>query len=59
MLGSVDNTESQVDNFNEDDQPNTTKLIKRMENDAQLWNDLPCSSRDALEHSKYTFHAIE
>ena len=59
MLGFVDDTKSQVNDFNADHQPPSTELLTKMKHSAQLWNNLLWISRGALEHSKCTYHVME
>ena len=58
ILEFVDNAKGQVNDFSQDKQPDASKLIKGMESNAQLWNDLLWSSGGALEYIKYTFDTI-
>ena len=59
MIGFVDDCTQRVNNFNDAYQPSQTALIKTMETDAQLWNDLLWASGGALEQPKCSFHLIQ
>ena len=59
MLGLVYYTKVQVDEVNIDHQPPTAELPTKLEQDAQLWNNLPCTSGSAIERSKCTYHVFE
>ena len=56
--GFVDDSNEQVNEFDSNKQPSPTKLIRRMQHDAQLWNDLLWSSGGALELSKCSYHLL-
>ena len=58
MIGFVDDSTGQVNDFNSDIQPHPSVLINRMRHDAQLWNDLLWSSGGALELPKCTYQVI-
>ncbi|MEM7284523.1 MAG: hypothetical protein AAF438_23235, partial [Pseudomonadota bacterium] len=56
MIGFVDDTTGQVNEFNKNDQSDPTAVITKMQEDAQLWNDLLWSSGGALELTKCSYH---
>jgi hypothetical protein len=59
MIGFVDDCTQRVNKFNDAYQPSQFALIKTMETDAQLWNDLLWASGGALEQPKCSFHLIK
>jgi hypothetical protein len=58
MVGLVDDSTGQVNDFLSDDAPPLNSLIKMMVADAQLWNDLLHVSGGLLEVSKCSYHIL-
>lgn len=59
MVGFVDDCTQRVNQFQATTQPPPETLIRLMQHDAQLWNDLLWASGGALEQSKCSFHLIQ
>ena len=58
MVGFVDDSTGQVNDFLSDDEPAIDSLVKLMAHDAQLWNDLLHVSGGLLEVTKCSYHII-
>jgi hypothetical protein len=58
MVGFVDDSTGQVNNFLQDQQPEPKILLERMTHDAQLWSDLLWLSGCLLELSKCSYHFL-
>ena len=58
MIGFVDDSTGQVNDFSADPQPSPEAIIERMRQDAQLWSDLLWSSGGALEFPKCTYQVF-
>ena len=58
MVGFVDDSTGQVNDFLADKQPDQATLMGRMQHDAQLWYDLLRASGGELELSKCSFHNV-
>ena len=58
MIGFVDDTQGNVNDFLAETQPTPEELIKIMQYDAQLWSDLLWISGGLLELSKCSYHYI-
>jgi hypothetical protein len=58
MIGFVDDSSGQVNAFGEHPQPSSEELIKRMQHDGQLWNDILWSSGGDLNLDKCSYHHI-
>ena len=59
MIGFVDDTKDQLNDFVASPQPPMQELVKKMEQDAQCWHDLLWISGGALELKKCSYHAVE
>ena len=59
MTGYVDDCSQRVNDFSAHPQPQAQELIRRIEADAQWWNDLLWASGGALEISKCSYHLIQ
>jgi hypothetical protein len=58
MVGFVDDSTNQVNEFELDSQPTPEFLRKIMQQDAQLWSDLLWLSGGLLELNKCSFHQL-
>jgi hypothetical protein len=58
MIGFVDDSTGQVNEFGADPQPSPEHLIEIMRKDGQLWTDLLWSSGGALELPKCSYHYL-
>jgi len=58
MLGFVDDSNGQTNNFLSDIQPTPSELVRLMQSDAQLWNDVLQVSGGALELPKCCYHVL-
>ena len=58
MIGFVDDTTSQHNQFKMDKQPSLEDLLQGMQHDAQLWNNLLWSSGGALELPKCFYQIL-
>jgi hypothetical protein len=58
MVGFVDDSTGQVNQFHSNIQPNPESLLVLMRKDAQLWNDLLWTSAGALELPKCSYHLL-
>jgi hypothetical protein len=58
MVGFVDDSTGQVNDFLSDEAPPLDSLIKLMATNAQLWNDLLHVSGGLLEVSKCSYHIL-
>jgi hypothetical protein len=58
MVGFVDDTTCQVNDFLDDTQPPICHTLKKMEHDAQWWNDLLWAASGDLELPKCTYHVL-
>jgi hypothetical protein len=58
MVGFVDDSTGQVNDFLQDQQPDPKILLERMTHDAQLWSDLLWLSGGLLELSKCSYHFL-
>ena len=58
MIGFVDDSTGQVNCFQDCVQPPISELIRRMQHDAQLWNDLLWASGGDLELPKCSYHVL-
>jgi hypothetical protein len=58
MVGFVDDSTGQVNDFLSDDKPTLDTLVRLMAHDGQLWNDLLHISGGLLEVSKCSYHII-
>ena len=58
MVGFVDDSTGQVNNFEMKVQPQIETLVEKMQEDTQLWNDLLWSSGGDLELIKCSYHVL-
>ena len=58
MIGFVDDSTGQVNDFMADKPPDQVTLMEKMQHDAQLWYDLLRASGGELELSKCSFHNV-
>lgn len=58
MIGFVDDSTGQVNNFNSNVQPPISRLIAKMQADVHLWNDLLWASGGDLELPKCSYHIL-
>jgi hypothetical protein len=59
MVGFVDDSTGTCNDFRPQAQESTADIAKRMQHDAQAWNDLLWCSGGKLELSKCSFHVLE
>jgi hypothetical protein len=59
MVGFVDDSTGTCNDFRPQEQAGTAEIAKRMQHDAQAWNDLLWCSGGKLELSKCSFHVLE
>ena len=59
MVGFVDDSTGTCNDFQPQTQASTADIAKRMQQDAQAWNDLLWCSGGKLELSKCSFHVLE
>jgi hypothetical protein len=58
MVGFIDDSTGQVNEFGADPQPSPERLIEIMRRDGQLWTNLLWSSGGALELPKCSYHYL-
>ncbi len=58
MVGFVDDSTGQVNDFENPIQPNPAELSAFMQHDAKLWNDLLWISGGLLELDKCSYHHL-
>jgi exonuclease III len=58
MIGFVDDCSQRVNRFMDHPQPTADTLIRAMQHEAQIWNDILWVSGGALEQKKCSYHLI-
>lgn len=56
MIGFVDDSSTQVNDFNNKNQDNIDDLIKHMQQDFQQWSDMFHFTGGSLNFKKYSYH---